>query len=245
MLAAAPVLRRLNLTFAQLLAAVVERRPGLEQFMSDRAAARRLSVALTRLQRAGVRLETVYDIGAHRGDWTRAIRPALPDARFFLFEANPTHARELEQTGERHFIATLSSAERTVNFYGTGGSGDSYYRETTPRYATVAPMQVQSTTLDVLVERFELPLPDLIKADVQGAELDVLRGGTAALGNAKLVLLECPVSNYNEGAPSFGEYFAFLEERGFTPIEFLEAKWLAGRMMQIDVLFADVEMSRS
>ena len=40
----------------------------------------------------------------------------------------------------------------------------------------------------------------LIKADVQGAELEVLSGAPAALAAAEAVLLELSVAQYNEGA---------------------------------------------
>jgi FkbM family methyltransferase len=119
------------------------------------------------------------------------VRSSLPDARFFLFEANADHADALRATGYPYFISVLSSEPTTVEFYATGSPGDSYFRETTKNYAGVKPVSLHAETLDSLVERHELPLPDLINADVQGAELDVLRGGRAALEKAQLALLEC------------------------------------------------------
>jgi hypothetical protein len=64
-----------------------------------------------------------------------------------------------------------------------------------------------------------------------------LAGGTAALAHAKIVLLECAVAEYNAGAPAFSDYLEFMQSHGFTPTEFMDPKWLDGRMMQIDVLF--------
>ncbi|MGH3119382.1 MAG: hypothetical protein ACRDQ2_20180, partial [Gaiellales bacterium] len=77
---------------------------------------------------------------------------------------------------------------------------------------------------------------------VQGAELDVLRGGKKALEQTKLVLLECPIIEYNEGAPKIHEYFSFMDERDFTPVEFVGRRWRHGRMIQVEVLFADVRV---
>jgi hypothetical protein len=57
------------------------------------------------------------------------VRQILPRVTFFLFEANEAHEGWLAKTGERYFIVVLSSEETLVEFYGTGGSGDSYYRE--------------------------------------------------------------------------------------------------------------------
>ncbi len=224
------------------IAAVLTHVPALEQFVGASVDKRRLHIALTRLRRRGLKIEIVYDIGARLGWWTETVRPSLPGARFFLFEANDMHAKALQETGERHFAELLSSEEKLVEFYATGAPGDSYFREATGHYAGVTPTTRRATTLDRVIETHDLPYPDLIKVDVQGAELDVLRGGRKALDNARLVLLECPIVEYNEGAPTIDEYFRFMDERSFTPVDFLGRTWLNGRVIQIDVLFADVRV---
>jgi FkbM family methyltransferase len=231
---------RMNRLLAAPVGKALDHLPSLERFVSDRTDRRRLPLALTRLRRRGLEIGVVYDIGAHRGDWTRAARESLPDARFFLFEANELHAGALEATGERYFTAVLSSEEKAVDFFLTGGSGDSYYREATERYAGVEPRTLKATTLDRLATLHTLPDPDLIKVDVQGAELDVLRGGRDVLGKAKLVLLECPVVDYNDGAPRMHEYLRFMDEAGFTVLDFLDCIWQGGRMIHVDVLFVRI-----
>jgi FkbM family methyltransferase len=218
--------------------------PRLEQLVGRAVDSRRLHIALTRLRRGGANISVVYDIGAHRGAWTRSVHTSLPDAHFFLFEANEVHADALRETGHPYFLAVLSSVPRLVDFYAIGGTGDSYFREASRHYADVKPRAVHAKTLDALVEQEHIPEPDFIKADVQGAELDVLRGGERALASAKLALLECPFIEYNEDAPTIGEYVAFLRERGFTPVEFLSPTWLKDRMTHVDILFANAAYSK-
>jgi FkbM family methyltransferase len=218
----------------------LEHLPGLEQSVGRQVDSRRLHIALRRLQRRGVTIEVVFDIGAHRGDWTRSVRDSLPQARFFLFEANEAHAEALRQTGHTYVVAVLSSEPKPVDFYATGGPGDSYLREASKHYADVRPLVLNATTLDEIIEQHSLPQPDLIKADVQGAELDVLRGGENALAHAEVVLLECPFIEYNENAPSISEYLTFLLAHGFTPVEFVNPTWLKRRMTHVDILFARV-----
>jgi FkbM family methyltransferase len=229
-----------NRVLAPGIIAALTRLPSLERLVARHVDARRLHIALTRLGRRGVRIQTVYDIGAHDGQWSEDLRRTLPKARFVLFEANEAHASALARSGERYFIALLSSDARPVDFYGTGGAGDSYYREATRNYDAVEPRRVLATTLDRMVESNDLPYPDLIKADVQGAELDVLRGGTRALEAATLVLLECPIVEYNLGAPRIDEYFEFMDEHGFSPIDSVSGHWQQGHLVEVDVLFADV-----
>ena len=196
---------------------------------------------MEQLRRRGVNLDVVCDIGAHRGEWTRRIEQTLSDAQFFLFEANATHAAALAATGHRYCISVLSSEEKLVEFYSTGGSGDSYLRERSKHYVEVEPESVRTTTLADVIRAHDFPSPDFIKADVQGSELDVLRGAGDALTTSKLVLLECPLMEYNEGAPHATEYLAFMADRGFSPIDFVDATWLKQRMIQVDILFANAE----
>jgi FkbM family methyltransferase len=236
---------RLNRLLSIPLTRALDRVPGLEQLASAHVDTRRLPIALTRLQKRGLVIETVYDIGAHRGAWTAGVRRSLPGARFFLFEANEGHADALSETGDKYFTVVLSSEQKPVEFFGAGTSGDSYLRELTERYAAVPPTTRLATTLDQMIEEHSLPYPDFIKADVQGAELDVMTGGTKALNHAKLVLLECPILPYNLGAPKIDEYFSFMDERGFTVLQFVDELWPDGRMRHVDVLFGDVTVMQN
>jgi FkbM family methyltransferase len=230
----------INRLLSSPVRSVLRRVEPLEQAVSLAIDRRKLAVALARLRRRGVDIEVVYDIGARIGWWTETVRPALPRARFFLFEANDAHTPALQATGERYFTVLLSAEEKPIEFFATGSPGDSYFREATEHYADVVPQVIQATTLDRVVEHHQLPYPDLIKADVQGAELDVLRGGRKTLERTKVVLLECPIVRYNDGAPEIHEYFEFMDDAGFTPVEFLGRTWHKGRMIQIDVLFARI-----
>ena len=232
---------RMNRQVARAITTALDRLPALELFVNSRADTRRLHTKLVQARRQGIRIQTVFDIGAHRGEWTRRTRATLTDAEFILFEANEVHAPSLE--GERFYIGVLSYEQRLVQFYGKGEVGDSYFRETTGLYDGVTARAVQATTLDQLIQEHGLPRPDLIKADVQGAELDVLRGGGSALEHARLVLLECPIVEYNEGAPTIHEYFRFMDEHGFTPVDVVEWHMRGGRALQLDVLFGDIAAS--
>ena len=64
---------RMNRAVASVVASALTRVPSLEQFVSARSDERRLHIALTRLGRRGLHIGTVYDIGAHRGDWTETV----------------------------------------------------------------------------------------------------------------------------------------------------------------------------
>ena len=80
---------------------------------------------------------------------------------------------------------------------------------------------------------------DLIKLDVQGAELDILRGSTEkVLPKCDLILMEVALLQYNKGAPLSGEVFTYMDSIGFQAIDILEKHYFNKDMIQADFLFA-------
>ena len=221
------------------LSFVLRRMPRQEVRLLNFLMRRSLPPAMGVFLKKGITVGTVYDVGARTGDWTAEAARLFPGADFVLFEANPDFGAALARTGHRHFIALLFSEEREVDFYSRGSEGDSIFRENTSGFDDLEPTRVQAATLDGLIERENLPLPDFLKIDTQGAEIEVMKGGSKALAAARFVLLECPVmSAFNQGAPNFDEYQTFMLEAGFLPTNLIERHVIDGRLLQVDILFA-------
>ena len=74
-------------------------------------------------------------------------------------------------------------------------------------------IEVRTVTLDELVgDR----VVDVLKIDVQGAEMDVLRGGDEALSRVRSVLLEMNFFSQYEGDATFNTLHAEMDRRGFS-----------------------------
>ena len=89
----------------------------------------------------------------------------------------------------------------------------------------------------------------LIKLDVQGAELDVLRGGARALAAAEVVVMEFGNigADWNLGAPSFAEKIAFMDAAGFRPwdisdMNYVSAAYKGGRFKGPGRILAGFDM---
>lgn len=183
-------------------------------------------------------LNIIYDIGASDGSYSTIINSSvINEPKYYLFEANSKYAKQ-EHSFEFEFHNVIfSNTEKTVNFYSNGTSGDSYYKELTGVYKDVIPTERKATTLDKYCQDNNIPLPDLIKIDTQGSELDILQGGERSLANAKVVILECPLFMYNENSPSFMEYILFMYERGFVPNVPTQLHWFGQCLHQVDIAF--------
>lgn len=161
---------------------------------------------------------SVLDIGANRGHWAAGAKRLWPNSYVMCVDGNPECDAELKASGFSYRIALLADEEKEVTFYTRKGAlaytGCSIYLEDTQFYAGDAaePHTMRTETLDGM---FPDAVFDLIKIDVQGAELDVLRGGKELVKRAKALLLECSLEQYNKGAPLIDAVRDYCREIGF------------------------------
>lgn len=187
----------------------------------------------------GLDINCVYDIGGWMGYWTQEMsKGLLSNKEFIIFEANPYYYEALSKLGKKVFIDVLSDQKNIeIEFYDSPLSGESYYKENTNYYKNDIPKKRITNTLDNIIAQNNLNLPDFIKIDTQGSELDILKGGIKALDNAKVVYIECPIINYNLGAPNIHQYLKFFDNHNFYPLNILENHYMDDILVQIDILF--------
>jgi FkbM family methyltransferase len=197
----------------------------------------RLHEKVADLVRQGLKVDVIYDIGARHGEWAKSISKILPRAEIILFEGNEKCSAILAQSGFKSIIAVLSAEAKVVEFYDGDSTGDSYYKENTSHYDAIAATQKQTTTLSAVVGANQLPLPDFIKLDTQGSELDILKGAGPILRSVSLLYLECPILPYNSAAPLLQDYLSYLSSIDFVPCDLCEIHVAHGTLLQVDVLF--------
>ena len=169
----------------------------------------------------GFEPKVCYDIGACVMHWTDRAKCVWPNAQFVLFDA--FEAARFLYVGHEHHVGVLSDVEnRSVtwheNLYFPGGN--SYYREIGYKNGALFPPEKAvvrtARTLDGVVAEKGFPMPDLIKIDVQGSEMDVIKGGRKVLDHARVLIVELQHEQYNENAPLVAESRAFIESLGWT-----------------------------
>jgi len=199
--------------------------------------------SLQNLKANGFAPATVIDVGAWIGDWTEHVQPLFPEADFLMVEANPDKQARLEAIAARlgprvRLRMTLlgPEAKPDVPFYAME-AGSSVLPENTgfDRNVLALPM----STLDEVSGAATLKGPVLLKVDVQGFELEVLRGGPRTLALAEVVLLEVSLLEYNQGAPLMPEVVAFMNSAGFVPYDVCGQfrRETDAALCQIDIMF--------
>jgi len=218
--------------------------------LADREGAPNMLAGLLRLHDSGFRPRRAVDVGACQGDWTRLWHRAFPDCWVLMVEPQPRHydtlARMLAQDGANVGLApvlvgppSMGHAEFHVLDDGAGGTGSSVLPELSgvPRKS----LQLPVVTLDSVLDAHGGGTVDFLKLDVQGFELEVLKGATRTLASVPHVLLEVSLVNYNAGAPLLHEVVGWMVERQFHVREILDtSRARDGQLVQVDLLFSRV-----
>lgn len=175
---------------------------------------------------SGYEIGVVYDIGGSNGAWTCDMRPVFPTARFELFEPLGEHEAEY-----RAGLQTLQATDPNVGVHilALGAEdGEADIRVFPNRVgSTMLPgdggqpiLKTPRRSIDSLI-RDGMPCPDLIKADTQGGEFDIIRGAEENLKRVSFLLLETwLIRGYGAPTPLLIELIDYLRPRGFIPFDF-------------------------
>nr|AHN97898.1 FkbM family methyltransferase [uncultured bacterium lac146] len=180
---------------------------------------RHFAAFFAHLKSLGFAPGTVIDVGV--ASHTKDLYEAYPSAYFILVEPLVEFEPKMKQTlaryrGEYHLCA-LSDSDRTERFFVNNkqleGSTLCYdgIPASDPRLRDV-PVR----TLDSLLEGRTLQGPLLIKTDVQGQDLNVVRGATRTLQDTEVVILEIPMFGPWGGGDEFTDYVKVMEGLGFV-----------------------------
>ena len=190
----------------------------------------------------------VIDGGANVGQWAAVAAPIFYEAQFHLIEPQAAcHPFLVDRFPpprfELHRCVITAPGLTEVRIAGGGdGRGTGAFvvseRDATPRDDLAT---VPATTLDRLFASVVSGRDRaLLKLDLEGHELEALRGAEALL--AKLEIIVCELSFYDfgtEGHPLFGDLVCYLRERGFVvhDIASLNARPRDHRLRMGDAVF--------
>jgi FkbM family methyltransferase len=189
--------------------------------------------------------KTTLDIGAHVGGFTRSLLTQFPNCQVIMVEANPKCESHLQNIGVKYEMVALSDYNGVANLYIENnddiGTGASLYKENTNWYSEGKKQTVTTKRLDDCNYFDGAPI-DLIKMDVQGSELDVVKGGLNTIKNATFVMMETSLLQYNQGAPLIDSVVERMISLDFCMWDIVEYHKLSdGTIFQLDILFKNLK----
>lgn len=139
--------------------------------------------------------DSVYDLGAHQGFLAMlASRLINGEGKVYAFEPLPSNFNRMEENIQRNAIkncvlynVAVSDSSKLVKFSSSQEDVSNTYIKSSPAFQSKSFVEVKAVSLDELLEKNELTPPDFIKIDVEGAELDVLKGA------AKILKVHSPI----------------------------------------------------
>lgn len=214
--------------------------PTFKNSIKDHLGVPSLRWSLKNLKSAGYTPQVVYDIGAYEGYWTKDFLEVFPRANIYMFEAQTKKETCLQSMTESnvntHFVIALLGSK-------DGDEVSFSEQETGSHVIHVNPAGNEekriTSSLDTLAEKNIWPLPDFLKLDVQGFELEVLKGGEKVLQAAEFCLLEVTLLDLGGGGPLLVEVVNYMNQKGFQAYDISQfiRRPYDRALWQIDLLF--------
>jgi len=171
----------------------------------------------------------ILDIGANIGLWTKKVKLIWPDAEYTCIEAGPKYEKHLKEISHNCHIAVLGDSNKEIKMYlreiNKGSKKKVTYTKGSTVFGIFKDYEIrQMQTLDQLVGKDAQF--DLIKQDVQGAEIMIMNGAPDIFARAKYVIQEVNVHKDQQfpEMPSENEMDEYMFQLGFNNSEVIEQK---------------------
>lgn len=190
--------------------------------------------------------EILIDIGSNKGQFSLLIKNFFPNIRIYSFEPIK---EELE------IQKKILSSSKNIKYHNIalGNKNKKIYLNITSRkdsssiltpivkndnqYKEIEKRSIKLKRLDDIIDGKLIKQPIVMKLDVQGYELEVLRGSRDLLNYISYIILEISYQKMYENQCSVKKLFDFLNYNNFYELKRCNLSYRNGNKFQADVLF--------
>lgn len=200
----------------------------------------------------GLEVDGIIDVGANRGQFSLACRIAKRHVPIIAFEPIPEEAATFEAIHGRDRNITLvkcalGDLKGDATLHLSSSLDSSSLLPIGTRQSELFPKTAESGSIKVPVQTLDESLPlmsgrrsQLLKLDVQGFELNVLKGGIQTLKTCKYVYAECSEVALYDGQALHGEVSGFLSTQGFRELDSFNHQFHLTELIQADYLYSKI-----
>lgn len=194
--------------------------------------------------------KTIVDIGANRGQFSLVARHCFKDAQIFAFEPLPQPFKVLRNIFVHDRMVALyqmaigsASTPQQMHISQRDDSSSLFpitdlQNKVFPGTKEKAIITIDVKPLDSILKENAIRHPALLKIDVQGYELEVLKGCKNILTLFTYIYVECSYQELYQGQPLANEIISFLNQQGFDLKGVYNTDYDAlGRAIQSDMFF--------
>lgn len=200
---------------------------------------------------AGQDFGEIVDVGANRGQFSLLAKRLFPFAKILAFEPLSQAATVYRRVFAGDASVTLHECAlgeftNKCEIHISGADDSSSLRPITelqsntfPGTGEVGTAEVSVVTLPEILSANEIRRPALFKLDVQGFELEALKGAESLLPHFDNIYCECSFVEMYEGQPLASEIVSWLQAREFEMHGIYNVSYdSAGKAVQADFLFS-------
>lgn len=200
-----------------------------------------------------VKFGAIVDVGANIGQFAREVRKHFPETKMYCFEPVPVALEALaawaktQQAVEVIPLALGDEPGQVKMFVHSEHTSSSSLLPTTDQNHSLFPETVRQSEILIAVERLDdwargklppLEADLLLKIDVQGFEVNVLRGGEETLRQVAAVIIEVNIESLYDGQGKFSELVQILDVAGLKYAGNLSQNCAHdGRVVFVDAVF--------
>jgi len=159
----------------------------------------------------------IFDIGAHRGESVRFFKEIFPKSKIYSFEPDPDNFIELEKCCAETNTVSEAGCFAINKAVGEISGVASFYRQSISHLGGLLPINksskdslgyaekainesisVETTTVDQFSAAINMDNIDILKIDVQGFEVGVLRGARSMLRTTACCTVEVSFYDFYE-----------------------------------------------
>lgn len=198
------------------------------------------------LKKFGFKPDNIFDVGvATKTDY---LYENFPKAKMILVEPLKEYLPSLEKISEKYnskivlAAAGASEGSITINIPLDIG-GATVFNVPEMSITSFEPRNVPMTTLDKIWNEQNLSGKTLIKLDVQGAELEVLKGSENVIKNTEILIIETNLFESFKGAPIFEDHIAYMASKGFMVYDIIGGgyTYASDRLGFVDLVYVKKE----
>lgn len=198
-------------------------------------------------------IHTVVDIGANRGQFALVVRRCFSNAKIISMEPLPGPAALfrrifLKDTNVSLFESAIGPVKEERTMHVSSYDDSSSLLPISSLQTSVFPGTDEVDTIDVwtaplhdFVHEKEIVSPALLKLDVQGFELDALRGCESLLSRFDWIYCECSFVELYVGQKLAADVIDWLSVKGFRVAGIYNPAYdNKGMSIQVDILFTAI-----
>lgn len=167
----------------------------------------------------------IVDVGANHGSWTREALKHFPEAYYTLLEPQEwlkESFQDILETNPKVQFHSVGAGEKKGSFLFTildrDDSCSFRYTKEEALESGLKQLEIPVVTLNELLSESKIPIPDIIKIDAEGLDIEVLKGASDFFGKTEIFMVEAGVVNKSFDN-SFLKLINFMDEKGYRLFE--------------------------